>query len=239
MSPQKISASKLLHRACRTVPGWCPPGQLLALHTLALSVASLPGDFVEIGSWCGRSAIALGLAARQTPPTRVHCIDLFPSQDDWKQNAAGDYYLAAEISGRTITGNVAHTTWGNVWRSQIAPVYQRWPSAWEAFADSARAFELTDVLAAHKGSIDTFRRTVPRDFQCKLAYIDGSHDEADVRNDIRQIEAMLVPGGWICFDDAFTSAVGVDAAILDLVINGSGYLHHAQLTRKLFVAQRA
>jgi hypothetical protein len=228
----------LLSRAYDTVPGWCSSEQMLVLHTLALAVSSLPGDIVEIGSWCGRSAVAFGLAAQLVPPTRVHCIDLFPSRANWKQDSAGDYYLSAEIEGRSITGNVRHTVWQSVWLSQIAPIYERWPSTWEAFNECIRAFALTGVVVPHRGSIDTFRSMQGQDFRCKLAYLDGSHDEEDVRNDIRQVEQLLVSGGWLCFDDSGTSAAGVDAAIRDLILASPDYRNKVQLTRKLLVAQR-
>jgi predicted O-methyltransferase YrrM len=238
MSSPPIQIQQVLSRACDVVPGWCSPEQMLVLHTLALAVSSLPGDIVEIGSWCGRSAIAFGLAAQLVPPTRVHCIDLFPSRADWKQNPAGDYYLSADIGGRSITGNVRHSVWQSVWLDQIAPIYERWPSTWEAFNESIGAFELTGVVHPHRGSIDTFRDIQRQDFRCKLAYLDGSHDEEDVRKDIRQIEELLVPGGWICFDDSGTSAAGVDAAIRDLILASPHYRNKVQLTRKLLVAQR-
>ena len=46
------------------VPGWSPLDRLLSLFEPAFVSAHLGGDLVEIGSWCGRSAVALGLAAR-------------------------------------------------------------------------------------------------------------------------------------------------------------------------------
>lgn len=39
-------------------------GQALARHAIRASQAA-PGDFVEIGSWCGRSSVYLGRAARE------------------------------------------------------------------------------------------------------------------------------------------------------------------------------
>jgi predicted O-methyltransferase YrrM len=60
------------------VPGWSPIDQLYTLFQLAEYTSDLPGDVVEIGSWCGRSALALGLAARLTGRTKVHCIDRRP-----------------------------------------------------------------------------------------------------------------------------------------------------------------
>jgi hypothetical protein len=48
----------------------------------------------------------------------------------------------------------------------------------------------------------------------------------------------LLPGGWICFDDAFSHYDGVNRAIQDKVINSGRYELCQQMTRKLFVARR-
>ena len=53
-----------------------------------------------------------------------------------------------------------------------------------------------------------------------------------------RISARLVPGGWLCFDDAFSTYEGVDRAIRDLVIGKPEFDFSQQLTRKLFVARR-
>jgi hypothetical protein len=58
-----------------------------------------------------------------------------------------------------------------------------------------------------------------------------------VAKDIAMVERFLLPGGWICFDDAFSSYAGVDQAITELVINSGHYQQCQQLTRKLFVAR--
>lgn len=82
-----------IEEAVKDIPGWSPIDQLLSLFTLALSSSHLQGDILELGSWCGRSAVALGMAARLTGDTKVHCVDLFPEKTDWYQNADGTYSL--------------------------------------------------------------------------------------------------------------------------------------------------
>src|SRR5215831_4108101 len=78
------------------IPGWSPLDELFTLSLLAYSTAHLPGDIIEVGSWCGRSSVVLGAAARDTHGA-VHCIDLFPSRNDWRRNADGTYSFAVEI----------------------------------------------------------------------------------------------------------------------------------------------
>ncbi|MEY4592782.1 MAG: hypothetical protein RIR18_1677, partial [Pseudomonadota bacterium] len=67
-----------IEEAVKSIPGWSPLDQLMALFTLAYSSSHLPGDILELGSWCGRSAVALGMAAKLTGIGKVHCVDLFP-----------------------------------------------------------------------------------------------------------------------------------------------------------------
>ena len=70
---------KQLEDAVQPIPGWSPIDQLYTLFNLVYLTAGLEGDIVEIGAWCGRSAVALGMAAQLTGDARVHCIDLFPA----------------------------------------------------------------------------------------------------------------------------------------------------------------
>jgi len=46
------------------VHGWTPIDQLFTLYTLTWLSAELDGDVVEVGSWCGRSAVVLAAAAK-------------------------------------------------------------------------------------------------------------------------------------------------------------------------------
>lgn len=52
-----------LRRAAEEARGFMPPDEGLALHEAALSVAA-PGPLLEVGSYCGKSAVYLGAAAR-------------------------------------------------------------------------------------------------------------------------------------------------------------------------------
>ena len=72
------------------VPGWSPMDQLFSLTQLVFTTQHLEGDVLEVGSWCGRSAIALALAEKCLNRNQVHCIDLFPNGEDWYQNDDGD-----------------------------------------------------------------------------------------------------------------------------------------------------
>jgi MMP 1-O-methyltransferase len=52
-----------LRAAAEAARGFMPPDEGLALHSAAAEV-SVPGPFLEVGSYCGKSAVYLGAAAR-------------------------------------------------------------------------------------------------------------------------------------------------------------------------------
>ena len=87
------------------VPGWSPIDQLYTLFQLAFVTLELQGDIVEIGSWCGRSALALGMAAKLTGNTKVHCIDLFPEKKDWEPNSDGSYSFTIRLDNQILGGH--------------------------------------------------------------------------------------------------------------------------------------
>jgi predicted O-methyltransferase YrrM len=219
------------------VPGWTPIDQLFALFTLAYSTAHLPGDIVELGSWCGRSALALGLATKLCGKGKVHCVDLFPSRKDWRRNADGSYYFQVQIGDQKLVAYYEHTVWAEPFERDIAPLYERYESILDAFMETTKRNHLTEEVKPFRGDLRMFFEQAPPNFRCRLAFIDGDHSRDAVVNDISLVEKFLLPGGWICFDDAFASYVGVNQAITERIIGNSRYDQCLQLTRKFFVAR--
>lgn len=233
-----------IERFARDVPGWTPVDQLMSLFLLAWTTRGLAGDIVEIGSWCGRSACVLGLAARMgeggaTPDTHVHCIDPFPALDDWYRNADGSWSLKVQAGGESVVAYDEQTVWAEPFERDILPVYRRFAGTLEAFRHAVSTAGLDAFVTPFRGSMGGFLDTpAGREVRCRLAFIDGDHGYEAVRRDIRLVEQVLLPGGWICFDDAFTTSVGVDRAITECIIESGRYEDAQQLTRKLFVARR-
>lgn len=238
MTLQTTPIINQIEQAVRDVPGWSPLDQLFALFTLACASADLPGDIVEIGSWCGRSAAALGLAARVSGRGRVHCVDLFPTRDDWQRNADGSYSFAVTLNGETIRSYDQQTVWAEPFERDIAPLYERCPELLTMFQTTIHERGLDDVVTPFRGDLPRFLAAMPSDFRCRLAFLDGHHSYQAVLTDIACIERCLLPGGWICFDDAFTGYEGVNRAIRERIIDSSAYCNAQQLTRKLFAAQK-
>jgi predicted O-methyltransferase YrrM len=226
-----------LKDAVKDIPGWSPLDQLMALFTLAYSSSHLSGDVLELGSWCGRSAVALGLAAKLSGKGKVHCVDLFPEKNDWYRNADGSYSFEVAIDDTVVRAYGEQTVWAEPFARDITPVYERFSGLMAAFNFAIKANHLTEWVNVIKGDLVKFAAAAPPDLALRMAFIDGDHSYAAVARDIAIVEKFLLPGGWICFDDAFSSYDGVNQAIQKHVIDSGRYRGCQQFTRKFFVAQ--
>jgi predicted O-methyltransferase YrrM len=229
-------AASQIEDMVRDVPGWSPHDQLVALFSLA-HFSDVEGDIIELGSWCGRSATALGLAAKLAGAT-VHAIDLFPERSDWRCNEDGSYSFSVTIDGRRYGAYEAQTVWAEPYRRDIAPIYDRCHSVLDLFRAAMARNELEDVVRPFRGTMAMFADAAPANLRCKLAFVDGDHAYDAVVHDIQALERFLVPGAWICFDDAFSCYDGVNRAITDRIIDSGRYDRCQQVTRKFFVARR-
>lgn len=220
------------------VPGWSPIDQLYTLFNMVYLNSDLQGDILEIGSWCGRSTSVLGLAARMVGNANVYCIDLFPEKNDWKQNEDGSYSFEVTIDKKRYGGYQEQTVWKEPFERDIAPLYERYNSVLDIFMESMRQNNLLDIVKPIRGDSEMLKTVVPNGFKCRLAFVDGDHSYEAVCKDIRNVEPFLIEGGWICFDDVFSSYSGVNSAITDLIINNPAYELCQQMTRKFFIARK-
>lgn len=227
----------ILDTVSREVPGWTPFDQLLTLFTLAMGSAGRGGALLELGSWCGRSAVALGLAAQRSQ-TQLHCIDLFPAKDDWQRNPDGSWSMRVRLGSSMVAAYTGQTVWAEPFARDIAPLYEKWSSTLDAFQHTITRFGLGDSVRWYRGTSELLESTPLSDVVVRMAFIDGDHGYAEVRRDVERIVPRLVRGGWLCFDDAFTSYDGVDAAIRDGVLADPHFSNGVQITRKMFAVQR-
>lgn len=240
MSPQQFTANAWdrITENVKNVFGWSPIEQLYSLYVTSLLNRHLEGDIIEVGSWGGRSSIALGLSALESQGTTVHAIDYFPNKEDWKENSDGTYSFMIEIDGKRIPGHNLQTVWKEPFENSIAPFYRDHPNMIEYFRSNITNAGLKDRVRPFKGNAQYFALQVPYDFKCRMVYIDGEHSYESVKNDIETLSKFLVKDGIICFDDAFTSYDGVDKAITECVIQSGRFHSFAKLTRKLFIARK-
>ena len=231
------SVYRQLEGLAAEIPGWTPVDQLYTLYLSVLLTAPLGGDVLEIGSWCGRSSSVLGLAARASGGTRVHCLDLFPEKDYWRRNPYGTWSFELEIDGRRYGAYQEQTVWEEPYLRDIAPLYERHRGILEIFRESIEGRGLDDVVRWRRGTSDLLG-TEPPGTRFRLAFVDGDHSYAGVCRDIDNIAPRLLPGGWICFDDAFSHYEGVNRAITDRIIESPDFEMGRQMTRKFFMARR-
>ncbi len=220
------------------VPGWTPIDQLFSLFLLAYT-ADAEGDILELGSWCGRSASALALAASLIGDVKVHCVDLFPEKDDWRKNADGSYSFAVKVGDRLLGAYEEQTVWAEPYERDIAPIYEKYNGVLDVFNQTMDCNGFATIVRPWKGDLAHFVQHGPQGLRYRLAFIDGDHGYDAVCHDIEQAEKYLSEGGYICFDDAFSVYEGVNRAITDRIVSRPEmYERGIQLTRKLYVARR-
>lgn len=227
-----------IEEVIKDIPGWTPLDQLYTLFNLVYLTSDLKGDIVEIGSWCGRSAVVLGTAAQLIGNTNICCIDFFPEKNDWNQNIDGSYSLTTRIGNQVYDAYQIQTVWEEPFVRDIAPIYHKYNSVFDIFIEKIAKNNLQDLVKAFKGNSDMFVDFVSKDFQCKLVFIDGDHSYEAVSQDIKNLEPYLIEGGWICFDDAFSYYEGVNRAIEEFIVKNPSYELCQQMTRKLFIARK-
>ncbi len=227
-----------LEKHIENVPGWSPIEELYSLFNLAYLTADLGGDILEIGAWCGRSSIALGLAARLSGRGNVHSVDLFPEKGDWFENPDGTFSFAVMIGGKRFGAYQSQTVWREPYEKTIRPLYEKKNGILEYFREAISNAGLTDVVRPFRGDIQAFLAAKSQNLSFRVAFLDGDHSYEAVLSDIEAVEPRLLPGGWICFDDAFTTYEGVDRAIRKRIIESGRYVLCQQLTRKFFAARR-
>ena len=168
---------KAWRAAALAAMGFMPPDEGDALHDAALAAASAcPGlPFVEVGSYCGRSTIWLGAAARATG-TVVFAVDHHRGSEE---NQAGwewhDTSLVDAGTGRMDT----------------LPTFRR------TIHDAG----LEDVVVAVVGQSPTVARhwTTP----CALVFIDGGHGVEPARADYAGWHRRVAPGGTLAIHVVF------------------------------------
>jgi len=205
---------------------------------LAYSSADLEGDIIEVGSWCGRSAVVLAMAAKLARKGKVHCIDLFPEKNDWYQNDDGSYSFSVLVQGKSIDAYGEQTVWKEPFERDIAPIYEVSSSILDIFTESVKSNNLEEFVVPFRGNFEMFSAQADQGLKARMVFIDGDHSYESVVRDITIAERYIVPGGRRFIEDTFSSYAGINEAITEKVISSPLFTQCQQLTRKLFVARR-
>lgn len=220
------------------VPGWSPIDQLYSLFLLGYLSGGIEGDLVEIGAWCGRSSVALGLAAQLSGNTLAYAVDLFPTKDDWHENEDGSMSLRVKLPGETVAAYDGHRLWQEPYLKSVKPLYEKHHGILDIFRETMERNGLSGVVKPLRGTSEQLKKGPTPQTRFRMAFIDGDHSYEAVCRDIDNVLPRLSPGGWLTFDDAFSNYEGVDRAIREKVIDNPAFEVRMQLTRKLFVARK-
>ncbi len=159
----------------RNAIGFMPDDEGLALHAAAAAADAALGPFLEVGTYCGKSAVYLGSAARRAG-TVLYTVDHHRGSEE---NQAGwehhDARLVDERTGRMDT----------------LPFFRR------TMEDSG----LEDVVVAVVGPSSAVARTwaTPLGF----LFIDGGHAADVAHADYDGWMPHLAPGGVLAIHDVF------------------------------------
>jgi predicted O-methyltransferase YrrM len=164
-----------LRAAALAAKGFMPPDEGDALHAAALSAGEvLPGlPFLEVGSYCGRSTVWLGAAAREAG-TVLFAVDHHRGSEE---NQPGwEWHDPSLADGGLI---------------DTLPVFRR----------TIRAAGLEDVVVAVVGSspVVASHWRAPLAF----CFIDGGHGVEPARADYAGWAPHVAPGGLLAIHDVF------------------------------------
>lgn len=156
------------------VPGFMPRDEGLALHRAALSLA-VAGPLLEIGSWCGKSAVYLGTAARERR-TVLYTVDHHRGSEE---NQPGEQYHEPafyDAEARSL---------------DTLPCLRR----------TLRVTKLEDCVIPVVGA----SKLVAANWSTPLAmlFIDGGHSLPAVRDDYDGWTPHLAPRGLLAIHDVF------------------------------------
>ena len=163
-----------LLEVARAAKGFMPDDEGIALHAVGRDAAEL-GPLLEIGSYCGKSAVYLGAAARDTG-TVLFSVDHHRGSEE---NQSGWEHHDPEVVD-TVTG-----------RMDTLPFFRR----------TIERAGLEDSVIAVVGDSPTIAahwRTA-----LGLVFIDGGHALDVVVADYDSWSLHLAPGGLLVFHDVF------------------------------------
>jgi predicted O-methyltransferase YrrM len=177
----------------RIVPGMFAPDEIRLLYRTVRDTPG-PGDIAEIGSWKGRTSVAMGLALKDASirDCRIYAIDHHQGSEEHVDKIARE-------------GSTLGAFRKNVRDAGVSDLVQ----------------EMVMLLS------DAARILAQRGVRLRIAFIDGAHDEASVRSDIRVMLPLMQPRGILAFHDYHPGWPGVVKAF------------HGELDGKVDIIARA
>jgi hypothetical protein len=173
-----------LVRLVDAIPGMCGEGKMVAVMEIMRHAPA--GDVVEIGSWWGRSAALFICLARHYQIGKVLCVD------PWELAALAQGEPMVDAASAEQNTEEAL----RIFEINLAPLAQG-----QLNYVRARSVEgAARYRACRNIRSEAFGET---EFEGRIAvlHIDGNHSEPAVAADAAAWTPLVVPGGWIIFDD--------------------------------------
>jgi predicted O-methyltransferase YrrM len=195
----------------RAAPGFLPEDEGVALHAAAVDAARL-GPLLEIGTWCGKSAVYLGAAARAAG-TVAFTVDHHRGSEE--QQPGWPWHDPALVDP-------------DVGLLDTLPCFRR----------TIHAAGLADVVIAVVGDSPTVARHWATPLG--MVFVDGGHGIDVVRADAAAWAPKVVPGGALVFHDVFDDPADGGQAPRDVMVEvlAGGDFAAASRTGSLAVLRR-
>lgn len=187
-----------LHRQFLLTPGQCDESKLAELAHIARVIPK--GDLIEIGSFFGRSAFAIGSLAQQYSIGSLICIDPWSIEKEDQGEKADIINTNPDTEKERVTDNISHDFEEHVFQGFTATMsLLNNVSFIRKTSEKAISYyqEAADKRQLHQQELGT----IPITGNIAMLHIDGNHDYAHVVKDISIWEPHVIPGGWVLIDD--------------------------------------
>ncbi len=217
------------------VPGFLGKKELMDLYDIVSSGLSRKTNLVEVGSWCGRSSIVIGRAARNSyHNARVHCVDLFPHRCDWAMNLDGSWSICID-QGNISAYVKEHRIYKRTFEERFLPCYRDNDDLLAIFRKNIATFGLGETILPFKGTLDQF---LAETFiqSADFIFIDADHDYDAVRRDLRYALSIIAVDGILCIDDVTDEWFAVKRAVNEILNRSS--IKMTWLNNRMIIAEK-
>lgn len=193
-----------LHKQFVQVPGQCDDNKLSMLTHIMRVVPD--GDLVEIGSYFGRSAFALGWLAQEHSVGSLVCVDPWNKQKIESQGEKAAILnnrsiLDRELEDKNKEPSIKNSDFDDkIFNGFVASVSMLKNTGY--LRDISSSAVATYEKAAYKKALDCEQLgKIPLVGHISLLHIDGNHGYEFVKQDIECWSSWVISGGWILLDD--------------------------------------
>lgn len=145
------------------------------------------GDFIEIGSFYGKSALALGWAAKKNNYNLL-CIDPWETINKVQEEVHKSIYLRSEIK--------LNSTLKKTFISNSHLILNGTLNYFQGYSNDAfECYKNEGFFSSPEFGNTQFKKEI------SYLHIDGSHDYQYVKSDIIKWSQYLLPGAWMVIDD--------------------------------------